>query len=179
MGLKLLEVQEDDEFEELFRVFRAGFTNPGTRLWPLFTGDWTSDPAQREAALEESTHRFKSWHRADPTSHWLKVLEDSTGEVLGGGRWSLYETGNPYDGHGKLEASWWPEGKPRELATICLNQFLATSAKLMNKPHACKCLSTLRIPPTGSIAFDNRGSSLEHPVHASGTSQKGRRHAHH
>lgn len=138
MGLKLLGLREDEEFYELFRVWREGFTNPGTALWPMFTGDWKSDPNARAAALVESTQRLISWHRADPTSHWLKVVDDGTGDVLGGGRWSIYETGKPYDGHVEMEASWWPGGEPREIATICLNQFLATSARLMNKPHACK-----------------------------------------
>ena len=138
MGLKLIEVQHDNEFNQLVRVFRAGFTNPGTKLWPLFTGDYRPDPALQEAALEETTQRLISWHRSDLTSHWLKVVDDSTGKVVGGGRWGLYETGNPYDGHGDVEASWWPEGEPRELATTCLNQFLATSAKHMNRPHACE-----------------------------------------
>ena len=138
MGLTLLEVQNDNEFNELFIVFRAAFKDPGSPLWPLFTGDYRSDPANQAATLKESTQRFLSWHRSDPTGHWVKVVDDRSGEIVGGGRWVFYETGNPYDGHGDMEASWWPEGEPRELATTCLNQFLATSVKHMNRPHACK-----------------------------------------
>lgn len=137
MGFKLLEVHGDTDFADLFQVFRAGFTNPGSPLWPLFTADYRPDPAHQEAALKETTQRMISWHRPDPTSHWLKVVDDSTGKILGGGRWALFEKGNPYDGHGDMEASWFPEGEPRELASDCLNQFLATSALHMNRPHAC------------------------------------------
>ncbi len=138
MGLQVIEVQHDDEFEELFHVFRAAFTHPGSKLWPLFAGDYRPDPAHQDAALEETTQRMISWHRPDPTSHWVKVVDDTTGKVVGGGRWAFHETGNPYDGHGDVEAEWWPPGEPREMATSCLNQFLGTSKKLMNRPHACK-----------------------------------------
>ena len=87
--------------------------------------------------MSEWTTRAIFWHRADPTSHWLKVVDSETGAVLGGGRWSIYEA-NPYDHHEKLEATWWAEGAPRKVATECLDQFLATSAQHMNKPHACE-----------------------------------------
>ena len=87
-----------------------------------------------------------SWHRADPTSHWIKVVDENTGAVVGGGRWALYEKeqGNPYEGHGGgVEASWWPEGTPRKVASGYLNEFLATSAKLMGRPHACEFFALL------------------------------------
>ncbi|MCJ1373894.1 hypothetical protein MMC20_005124 [Loxospora ochrophaea] len=136
MSPKLLEVQHDSEFAELIEVYRAGFTDPGTKLWPLFSGDYRPDPELQHAALEETTQRLRSYHRSDPTSHWLKVVDDSTGQVIGGGRWCFYETGNPYDGHGTREATWWPEGRPREVASFFMNQFWATRARHMDRPHA-------------------------------------------
>ena len=139
MGLKLVEIHKKPEFDPLMPVFRAGFTDPGTNLWPIFTADYLpSDQPHRAAALSESTDRFWAWHEHDPTSHWLKVIDTESGEILGGGRWALYEKGSPYDGHGEIEASWWPEVEPRQLATKLLNDFLATSARLMNRPHACE-----------------------------------------
>lgn len=168
MDLRLFEVQRDDEFRELFYVFRAAFTDPGTKLWPLFTGDYRSDPSQREAALEEATQRFISWHRSDPTSHWLKVVDKGTGRIVGGGRWGLFDTENPYEGHDSMEAAWWPEGQPREFASICLNQFLATSAKHMNKPHACK----FALLVTDSL-YLTQSLSLEYLVRTSRISSKG------
>jgi len=134
MGLKLQEAKSDEEFRALFEVFRAGFTDPGTKLWPLFTADRPSNDQDTSKAVEsEWMGRFMAWHRGDPTSTWLSVVDDN-GTVLGGGRWSIYET-SPYESDHKVEASWWPAGVPREIATDCLNQFLATSAEHMNKPH--------------------------------------------
>ena len=136
MGFAVLEVQQSDEFDELFRVFRASFKDPGTTFWSLFTADYRPDPVHEEAALRKTTQRMISWHCLDPDSHWIKVVDESTGKVVGGGRWAFHETGNPYDEDGDTEATWWPEGKPREVATGYLNQFSATKAKHMNRPHA-------------------------------------------
>ena len=44
MGLKLLEIQSKEDFANLMPVFRAGFTNPGTNLWPIFTADINPTP---------------------------------------------------------------------------------------------------------------------------------------
>ena len=177
MGLKLREVQHDAEFTPLFHCFRAAFTSPGTALWPLFTADYRPDPALRQAALEETTRRLISWHRSDPTSHWLRVVDDTTGEVVGGGRWSLYQSGNPYDGHGEMEADWWPAGAPRTLASDCLNQFLSTSARHMNRPHACEFLPNPHAQCIRGkcLAYAEMMPSFEYPVHASGASSQGRR----
>lgn len=139
MGYKLLEVKNQSEFPPLWAVFRDGFTNPGNALWPLFTGDWQPhDPAAREATLKESCARFVSWTLPDPTSTWLQVVDEDTNEIVAGGRWGIHTEGNPYDGHGPMEATWWPEGEPRRLATKALNDFLATASKNSNHPHACK-----------------------------------------
>ncbi|KAI8240314.1 hypothetical protein K4K57_002901 [Colletotrichum sp. SAR 10_99] len=112
MGLVLHEVKADEEFVPLIAALREGFANPDTAVWRLFMGDWRpDDPAAREAALAEATARMRAEHRADPTSTWLKVVDDETGQIVAGGRWSFFERGgpNPYDGHREVEATWFPE----------------------------------------------------------------------
>ena len=144
MTLRLSECVRDDEFDALFRAFRDGFTSPGNALWPIFSGDWQpDDKAAREAALSKFTARMLSWHRADPTSTWLKVVDETTGAVVAGGRWSIFSEGRPYDGHGPLEATWFPEGDARLIASSLLNDFLSSASRNANRPHACKCSTTL------------------------------------
>lgn len=179
MGFKLLEVQENSEFPELFAAFRAGFTNPGTILWPLFTGD-RSSPAfskdatdiESEAVKAEYIGRFIAWHRADPTSTWLKVVDEDTGRVVGGGRWTFYESDRPYGepgaGH-KVEATWWPEGTERELASECLGQFLESAVVNMNKPHACMLLPFVSL---ASMKNKLNVVSSQHPLYASRISRE-------
>lgn len=163
MGFKLLEVKNESEFPPLWAVFRDGFTNPGNALWPLFMGDWQPhDPAAREAALKESCARFVSWNLPDPTSTWLQVVDEETNEIVAGGRWGIHTEGNPYDGHGPMEATWWPEGEPRRLATKALNDFLATASKNSNHPHACKAADEHRAPRRTST---DAATSFEYFIH--------------
>lgn len=141
MGYKLQEVKDEDEFGPVMAAFREGFSDPDSPLRRLFMGDWRPhDPAAREAALRESTARLWSWHRADPTSTWLKVVDEETGEVAAGGRWCIHERGaaNPYDGHEAITATWFPEGEPRDVATMLMNDFLASAAENVNRPHVCE-----------------------------------------
>jgi hypothetical protein len=137
MGLKLQEIKSHAELAQLMPVFREAFTNPGAALWPIFTADLPgASPLDKESTLAESTDRFWAWHEHDPSSHWLSVIDDSNGAIVGGGRWALYEKrkGNPYDGHGVIEAEWFPiEGGKRAMGTALLNQFLGTSVRLMNR----------------------------------------------
>ena len=141
---ELLEVRQDD-FREFFHAYRTGFTGSTLKLWRLFAGDYRPEPSQREAALAEYTQRMLALYRSDPSSHWLKVIEKGTGKIVGGGRWVMFTASKPYEGQGGMEASWFPEGQPREFATICLNQSIASSAKNMNRQHACK--SRMVLPP--------------------------------
>ncbi|KAF9874036.1 GNAT family [Colletotrichum karsti] len=138
MGFKLEEVKTDEEFVPLFVAFRDGFANPDSALWRLFMGDWKPhDPAAREEALREGTARLRSWHRGDPTSTWLRVVDEETGKVVAGGRWSIYEKDkpDPYEGHVPGEATWFPEGDPRRIASLLLNQFLDSAVRNANRPH--------------------------------------------
>jgi hypothetical protein len=87
MSIKLFEVQNDDEFLEVVQCFCESFRNSGTKLWDLFSGDYRpEEPECHAAALKSCTERLISWHRADPTSHWVKVVDESRGKAAGGGR---------------------------------------------------------------------------------------------
>lgn len=147
MPFKLLKVREDAEFDELMSVWRTSFTKPLCKLWPLFTGDRTPlSISPNESMRLEYTNRFIAWHRSDPTSTWLKVIDEDTQKVVGGGRWSIYE-GNPYDVEGchKVEAVWWPEGGERAVASGLLARFLESAVVNMNRPHVCKLFSSLQV----------------------------------
>lgn len=163
MTFNLVEVKQDEEFLPLWLAFREGFTEPGNALWPLFMGDWRPDEASaRESALHESCSRFLSWHRADPTSTWLQVIDEDTGEIVAGGRWAIF-TERPYDNHGHMEATWYPSGKPREVATKFLNQFLGTACRNANRPHACK---SFHCPLDIFLGLTHSDVSPQHPFHS-------------
>lgn len=140
MVLKLYELKEDHEFRPLVEAFRKGFIDPGHALWPLYTADLKPyNDAHVQEVLEECTQRFIEWHHHDPTSVWVKVVDEDTGEIAAGGRWSIYKTtgGNPYDDFPVFEASWFPGGDLRTVASKLINEFLASAVKHSNFPHAC------------------------------------------
>ncbi|KAL2049334.1 hypothetical protein ABVK25_010431 [Lepraria finkii] len=86
-------------------VLRAGFTIPTTNLWPIFAADIDPIP-QPQPPLSKN---LETWarHEHDQSSHWLKVVDEESSEVLGGGRCAVYKKRkeSPYDGHGAIEAS--------------------------------------------------------------------------
>ncbi|QIW95597.1 hypothetical protein AMS68_001115 [Peltaster fructicola] len=159
MGLLLKEVKEDHEFGPLIVAFRKGFIDPGHPLWPLYTADLKPYTNERvQAVLNESTQRFIEWHHHDPTSTWLQVVDEDTGEVVAGARWSIFKKdgGNPYDEHEHVEATWFPEGDLRTVADKLINDFLASAVKHANHPHA----SVLNIIFTGIAQAKQNGLGL-------------------
>ncbi|CAD6593783.1 MAG: hypothetical protein ASARMPREDX12_007633 [Alectoria sarmentosa] len=115
MALQLHELHQPSEIASLIPIFRVSFTNPGTKLRPLFSGDYRPEAFHQEAALEGLTRRLIAGYQADPTNHWLMVMDRSTGQVAGGGRWGVFDKANPYDGYSGMEASWFLEGQQRVL----------------------------------------------------------------
>ncbi|TDZ60739.1 hypothetical protein CTRI78_v004771 [Colletotrichum trifolii] len=138
MGFQLHKVETDSEFGPLIAAFREGFSVPDSALRRLFMGDWRPhDAVAQQAALEESTARMRDWHRADPTSTWLKVVDEESGDVVAGGRWCIHEPGrgNPYDEFEAVEATWFPEGEARRVASLLMGQFLGSAVRNANRPH--------------------------------------------
>jgi len=77
-----------------------GYAKPFNGFWEILKG-----PSQ-----EETCARQLSWHKADPTGHWLYVVDTDTKEVVGGVQWNIHET-NPYaNGPPTLPAYRFPEG---------------------------------------------------------------------
>lgn len=145
MTLQLRELDHPSEIASLIPTFRVSFTNPGTNLWPLVSGDYRPEPSHQEASLQDLTQRLTAQHQADPTCHWLSVVDQSSGLVVGGGLWRVFDRTNPYDGYSGAEATWFPEGQPRKLASSLLSQFFGTSARLMNKHHVCECVPLVEL----------------------------------
>lgn len=101
MPLELHELSHDSEFPGLVDALWRGYAEPFNGFWEILKGP----------SLEECAERYRTWHRADPTSHWLYVTDSETKKVVGAMQWNIFET-NPYS-NGEapsLAAYWWPEG---------------------------------------------------------------------
>jgi GNAT superfamily N-acetyltransferase len=135
--LKLSEVQSDDEFDTLIPLLWHSYSNPRIPFLPLLFSAQNDSPEGQERAIETSKQLFLKMHRMDPSSHWLKVTDSDTGEVVGGCRWHVHET-NPYVGAkaAKFVAPFYSDSTEKDFATLVLGQILNPRAERYVKPHA-------------------------------------------
>lgn len=136
MPVEISEISADADFDELVRVEWAAYEEPYTKLIRLIFPIFGDGPEARAAALKESTERQVRWHRKDPTSHWIKAVDSTTGVIAGAACWHVYKA-NPYGVPSGEECTWYPEGEGRELANSLMRQFIAPRMKYMAKPHIC------------------------------------------
>lgn len=151
MTFEGVDTVRDADFDELIRVEWASYEQPYSRLIRLFFPILGPGPEARAAALKESTERQLSWHKEDPTSHWIKVVNSETGKIIGAAEWHVYEE-NPYASQTDEGCTWYPEGEGREMANSLMGQFMAPRMKYMAKPHLCKTY----FQPTISISRSHR-----------------------
>ena len=136
MSFNVTELTADGDFEELVRVEFASFEQPYSRLIRLFFPIFGDGPDARAASIKESVERQIYWHKEDPTSHWIKAVDDETGKIAGAAYWHVYKE-NPYATHSNEECTWYPPGEGREMANSLMGQFLTPRMKYMAKPHVC------------------------------------------
>ncbi|KAK5993516.1 hypothetical protein PT974_06948 [Cladobotryum mycophilum] len=134
MPLKLSEVTLDSEFEELTRCQFDAFESPDCRLTELFFPRKGPSPDARDATIQAAAQSQAAWHRADPTSIWLKVMDEDSNKLVGAARWHVYEA-DPYAVAEEGECDWWPEGEDRNMANVIMEQFLTPRMTYMRKPH--------------------------------------------
>ncbi|KAL8708173.1 MAG: hypothetical protein Q9220_006934 [cf. Caloplaca sp. 1 TL-2023] len=135
MEFKLLEISSADEFIELIRCQWESYETPFNGFFQIYCPTVGTGPNARLDSMEESTERQWEWHKDDKTSHWLKVVDIETDQVIGGAQWNVYQD-NPYvDGMEPLEPYWWPEGEARAYISMALEQWYAPREQRMKKPH--------------------------------------------
>jgi hypothetical protein len=140
MPLKLVHHESDNDFDAIVRCEFAAYNSPPCKLKELFF----PPRATEEATVQEAKQRQAAWHRADPTSHWLKVIDTDDGDrILGAACWHVYEQ-DPYADSGSDEAggcNWFAEGEDREVANALMAQFVTPRMTYMRKPHVCELIS--------------------------------------
>ena len=137
MHLSAHPVITDEEFKEVIYSERIAFETPYNAIFTLFCPVLGSHPTAREESIAEAQVRQLQWHRSDPTSHWIKVIdEDNAGKVAGAALWHVYDH-NPYAKPPETETTcyWWPEGPKRAMADQAMDQLTKGRDSKMNKPH--------------------------------------------
>ena len=89
--------------------------------------------------LSQGLRIVSQWHKNDPTSHWIKVVDDDNqSKVVGAALWHFYEE-SPHAKPPEHEMTcyWWPEGPKRIMADEIMGQMNGPRVERMNKPHLC------------------------------------------
>lgn len=123
---------EFDEITDVMWHTMDGVDPPHPIFFPTF-GD---GPDAKATAIAESKERIWNQHKNNPASHWIYVREESTGRVVAGCQWRIYDD-NPFEeGPPTITAIWWPEGSVgRKFATEVVNQCYTPRTLWMARPH--------------------------------------------
>ncbi len=131
------EITRREDLDSIVDVIWAamdGF-DPSHQIFFPTLGD---GPADREAAVQSSKDRTWEDHNSDPSSHWIFVRDQASGDILGGCQWRIYPE-NPFpNGTPHIEAVWWPEGEGRRFASEVVRQCYTPRTKWMAYPHVGK-----------------------------------------
>jgi hypothetical protein len=95
MGFKLSALVSESEFEDLVRCEFDAYENPVCNLKQLFFPIQGSSTTARATAIEDAVKRQALWHKSDPTSKWIKVVDEESGQLVGAACWHVYEE-DPY-----------------------------------------------------------------------------------
>ena len=141
MPFTLSKVSTESEFAEVVACEWAAYKTPYNAIFSLFFPVFSSSENARREAYEESLARQLEWQRTDPTSEWIMVRDNDTGEVAGGALWHFHETcpppGPPAE---EITCDWWPEGPMRAIADQMMVQFVGAKSFYVKQPHGRESL---------------------------------------
>jgi hypothetical protein len=98
MSIKLHELTTDAEFAPIHAVELEAFSRPFFGFFEVFKGP----------SSDEFCARQLEWHKGDPSSRWIYVTDEETGEVIAGTQWNIHEE-KPEETE-LLTPYWLPEG---------------------------------------------------------------------
>lgn len=138
MELTISEINPDVDFPAIARCLFESHEHPPQEFFHLWFPIHGDDEQAREAAINEAATRLKHWHTGDPTGHWLKVVDTSTGKLAGASLWNIYQDSNPFAEPDSMEVTWFPDKGSRTLVEQMLVKYGAPREKAAQKPHICQ-----------------------------------------
>ncbi|TVY90802.1 hypothetical protein LAWI1_G005159 [Lachnellula willkommii] len=129
------EVTSEAEFSAVIDCLWDSYYNPYTPFMNILFPVFSATEEGYAAAVSDSKARLWSYHKGDPTSHWIYVT-DTSGKVFSGAHWNFHEVSPYVNSVPKLKATWHPEGQGQGFATHILNQVYGFRGKRMWRPHA-------------------------------------------
>ncbi|KAK6208253.1 hypothetical protein LQW54_007035 [Pestalotiopsis sp. IQ-011] len=131
MPLKLYHVTTDEIFKSVVEVEIEAYSNPYNGVFEITRG----------TSQEECCSRQLSWHKSDPSSHWLYVIDEESGQVLGGAQWNIHRS-NPYEVAQPMRTAYWlPDdrlllkGPMKQIGDQLVRNLRTRRPNHMSKPH--------------------------------------------
>ena len=146
MSLQLAEVISDSDFDKLIPLLWHSYESPRIPFLPLLFPVEDESAEGRENAIQCTKEIMMRMHHADPSSHWLKVTDTDSNQIIAGARWHVHEV-DPYSSAPEkpFVVTSWPEGDRRRYATMNIGQVILPRRKRYRSPHLSKC-SSLHLP---------------------------------
>jgi hypothetical protein len=137
MDFQISEVDLEVEWEELFAAEWAAWTHPHQAIWELMFPVLGTSPGAELETIKNGAALQLAGTKADPYSRWIKIVDRTNGKIVAGALWKFYPS-NPYRAPmDRFEATWYPEGELRVLATSMYEQLRAWRPRTMATAHAC------------------------------------------
>ncbi|KAL5040809.1 hypothetical protein BDW71DRAFT_33489 [Aspergillus fruticulosus] len=127
----------DIDFPSLTASLWESFETPPQGLLRLFMPILNND---RERSLKTCLDaQLAEYHQQQPQCTWIKVVDtDDNDRIAAAAKWYFYDK-SPYDKDGEelgLVADWYPEGIPREFATLAVRLFERPREETARRAHA-------------------------------------------
>lgn len=136
MDLQVAEVTSDSDFDEIVPLLWLAYSNPRIPYLPLLFPAENDSPEAREKQVKLSKDGLMHAHHSNPSSHWIKVTDKSSGKIVAACRWHIHEK-DPYSGKPPLvlNLTAWPEGDRKKFAEMSLGSIILPRRQRYTRPH--------------------------------------------
>ncbi|PYI24192.1 hypothetical protein BO99DRAFT_129043 [Aspergillus violaceofuscus CBS 115571] len=135
--VEIHEVRTKAEFARLNDVLWTANFHPYEPIFTLCHAITGPTAADRAADIARDTDLHWAAHERNPASHYIYVVDPTTGRVVGGCEWTFHHT-NPFpEGPVRVPCTWYPEGSEvAEFASHVLTQCLLPRRAWFQRAHA-------------------------------------------
>ncbi|KAI0015811.1 acyl-CoA N-acyltransferase [Xylariomycetidae sp. FL0641] len=133
MPLRLEEVKDEQDFDQILPVLFAAFGEPYNTLRRWFIPVHTTEDAAIEAAKGRMVKNWKTHENA----HWVKVTDSDTGDIIGAAEWEIRKSPDgPEEAQQSINAYWHTDGsEEKAFAEKLIGQLKTFMKKRMTAPH--------------------------------------------
>ena len=124
--------------EELDAIIDVIWKVQNSRRFRAFFPLSGSSAQDKAVAIAESKNRLWASHCRTQASHWVYVIESSTGQVVAATQWQIQDASAAHFSPMGLEATWYPEGEEREFATEVIRQTYLARHQFLKGPYIGK-----------------------------------------